>query len=62
MTIHVNLSEDGLAVTGYFASAQDPAVWPGYAEIEDDDPRYAAWYYAKPESMRDGLPVPAGGQ
>jgi len=30
-------------VTALFSCLQDPEVWPGVVEVEDDDPRYAAF-------------------
>lgn len=40
-------------VTGYYASPQDPDLYPNLGEIEDDDPRYLS--YANPEMTDEGL-------
>lgn len=34
--------EDG-KVVALFSCLQDPEVWPGVIEVEDDDPRYIAF-------------------
>lgn len=43
---YVQIKDD--KVITVFCCPQNPDYWPGYAEVEDDDPRYLAymeWFY-----------------
>ena len=39
MTAYVQIAPDGVTVVSVFASPQDPAAYPGYVEVDDNDPR-----------------------
>jgi hypothetical protein len=39
----VSIATDALTVTDIFASPQDPDDHPGFAEVDDDDPRLLAF-------------------
>ncbi|MGE8189532.1 hypothetical protein [Pseudomonas sp. NPDC086278] len=41
--------------------AQDPAYWPDIVEVEDDDPRYVA-FFTKIQAILAGLPDGDAGQ
>lgn len=44
---YVQIEDD--KVFTVFCCPQNPGDWPGYAEVEDDDPRYVAymkWFYS----------------
>src|SRR5690348_15043338 len=47
MTQYVELSTDTAKVIRWFAGPQDPAVYPGYAEIADTDTRLAVYRSAQ---------------
>ncbi len=38
-------------VTALFSCFQDPDVWPGVIEVEDDDPRYVAFINPPPDLL-----------
>ncbi|MCP3713003.1 hypothetical protein M3I54_39980 [Paraburkholderia sp. CNPSo 3274] len=59
-TVHVQFS-DGTQrdIISYFGGPQDPNVHPNLATITSSDPRYHVWYYALPDTARQGLPTPA---
>lgn len=54
MKSYVQLDGDGSAVLAVFGAPQDPEAWPGYAEVESDDPRLLEFL--------SGLPQPIEGQ
>lgn len=45
--VYAQLDEDG-KVINVFGSPQDPDVWPGVIEMQDDDPRYIAFISPDP--------------
>lgn len=38
-------------VIAIFSCLQDPDIWPGIAEVTDDDPRYLAFIATIPEGL-----------
>lgn len=57
MSVYVQFSgPDETEVAAAFQSPQDPDVWPNMAEVEDDDPRLAAYLNPpQPEPITDPL-------
>lgn len=57
-TVNVLFNSDKTEVAVYFASPQDPEIYPGYGVIESSDPRWREYYNAQPELLQRGLPSP----
>ncbi|WP_042298947.1 hypothetical protein [Paraburkholderia kururiensis] len=45
-------------IIGYFASPQDPAVWPNMGTVEVTDARWKTYYDAQPATSQQYLPAP----
>jgi hypothetical protein len=57
--INVQFADDSdQVVVSYLSGPQDPAYYPNQGVISTSDPRWAAYYNAKPFFLRDGLPTP----
>jgi hypothetical protein len=55
--IYVRVNEED-QITDIFSAEPDPDMWPGFIEIESDDPRYETYYNGLPDFMRVGMVRP----
>jgi hypothetical protein len=59
VAINVQFSDSAeSAIVAYFASPQDPAVFPNQEQIDTGDARYATFFNSIPTLAKQGMPVP----
>ncbi len=60
-TLNVQFTDSTEAtIKSYFASAQDPDLWPNFGTVASSDARWSTFYGEQPVYVQIGLPSPTG--